>query len=230
MSPGPRRPATCAWSREMRHDRGTPDPARPSPQDPEAADLPSPVREARASISSAVAWHTGHSGSLESRSLPSLGEDHDTPDTARVLPCFGHATMQTSGGRGPRRRRRMWWDESPVSERAAQSSLLTRGQFSEYAKADTARTRSFAVCRTNRCASSCCRLAYDFIGGLGRIRTPDLLIRSQALYPTELRVRGGAGYPASEHNARGPAPDTVARKLAVPDCTINFPIIHQTKQ
>jgi hypothetical protein len=28
-------------------------------------------------------------------------------------------------------------------------------------------------------------------GGLGRIRTPDPLIRSQVLYPTELPVRGG---------------------------------------
>ncbi len=26
-------------------------------------------------------------------------------------------------------------------------------------------------------------------GGLGRIRTPDLLVRSQTLYPTELPVR-----------------------------------------
>ena len=34
-------------------------------------------------------------------------------------------------------------------------------------------------------------------GGLGRIRTPDPLIRSQVLYPTELpvRVRVGAMYP-----------------------------------
>ena len=28
-----------------------------------------------------------------------------------------------------------------------------------------------------------------YFGGPGKIRTPDLLIRSQALYPTELRAR-----------------------------------------
>jgi hypothetical protein len=42
-----RRPATCAWSRGMRCDRRPRDPARPSSQDAEAADLPARVREAR---------------------------------------------------------------------------------------------------------------------------------------------------------------------------------------
>ncbi len=31
--------------------------------------------------------------------------------------------------------------------------------------------------------------AYLFIGAPGEIRTPDLLVRSQPLYPTELRAR-----------------------------------------
>ncbi len=34
-------------------------------------------------------------------------------------------------------------------------------------------------------------------GGLGRIRTPDPLIRSQVLYPTELPVREGVSYAAA---------------------------------
>src|SRR5690606_27770262 len=36
----------------------------------------------------------------------------------------------------------------------------------------------------------------------GRIRTPDLLIRSQTLYPAELRARDGATRPLSLRNAK----------------------------
>ena len=34
--------------------------------------------------------------------------------------------------------------------------------------------------------SKSCDVQHEFIGALGRIRTPDPLIRSQVLYPTEL--------------------------------------------
>jgi hypothetical protein len=36
----------------------------------------------------------------------------------------------------------------------------------------------------------------EFNGAPGEIRTPDLLVRSQALYPTELRARGKPKSPA----------------------------------
>ena len=36
--------------------------------------------------------------------------------------------------------------------------------------------------------------AFEFFGGLGRIRTPDPLIRSQVLYPTELPIHREWGF------------------------------------
>ena len=42
-------------------------------------------------------------------------------------------------------------------------------------------------------------------GGPGRARTCDLLIRSQTLYPTELRVRGGNGK-SFVRNGKAPIP------------------------
>ena len=40
-------------------------------------------------------------------------------------------------------------------------------------------------------------------GALGRIRTPDPLIRSQILYPTELPARGAVAYRPVKRSARG---------------------------
>ncbi len=41
---------------------------------------------------------------------------------------------------------------------------------------------------------------FYFNGAPGAIRTPDLLIRSQMLYPAELRVRGGDLYNVVSYN------------------------------
>lgn len=60
------------------------------------------------------------------------------------------------------------------------------------------------------------------IGGPGKIRTPDLLVRSQTLYPTELRARGSligggcpparrglySGFVATKTSAAHPAADS----------------------
>ncbi len=51
-----------------------------------------------------------------------------------------------------------------------------------------------------------------FVGAPGRARTCDLLIRSQTLYPTELRVHGGNGKSDRQNSKseRGVKPGEVA--------------------
>lgn len=51
-------------------------------------------------------------------------------------------------------------------------------------------------------------------GALGEIRTPDLLVRSQALYPTELQARGELQFPArSGGTGASQLPDDFSKPL-----------------
>ena len=61
----------------------------------------------------------------------------------------------------------------------------------------------------------------ETIGAPGRIRTPNLLIRSQALYPVELRARGGNGIQAHTGPGNGFEDDLDDEPARLPHCRRN---------
>ena len=57
------------------------------------------------------------------------------------------------------------------------------------------------------------------IGALGRIRTPDPLIRSQVLYPTELPARGQAGFNDTDRPMQGQSYSAAASSTTTDFCS-----------
>lgn len=64
-----------------------------------------------------------------------------------------------------------------------------------------------------------------YSGALGRIRTPDPLIRSQVLYPAELPARESGVYPPSSVSARAKSSCDVAGQVDTKDGALGAGLI-----